>query len=196
MLKIELGRPADETDRHPREIRVYDFLDKLGIEYERIDHHAANSMEVCGDIDQTFQRMTLQQFKECPAAERAGHAIICKNLFLCNRQETKLYLLMIPGDKRFVTKDLSAQINSSRLSFASPELMLKYLDVLPGSVSVFGLLNDTENRVQLLIDSDLYESNYVGCHPCMNTSSMRIRLSDLKEKILPALHHKPIIVKL
>lgn len=103
---------------------------------------------------------------------------------------------MIPGDKKFLTKDLSQQINSARLSFADGEAMQKYLDVMPGSVSVMGLMNDSDNTVQLLIDSDVLQSQYVGCHPCMNTSSLRMKVQDLTEKILPAIHHEPIIVTL
>ena len=121
---------------------------------------------------------------------------ICKNLFLCNRQETDFYLLLIPGDKPFKTKYLSAQIGSSRLSFAKPEYMEKYLDITPGSVSIMGLMNDHEKKVQLLIDEDVLKDEYFGCHPCINTSSLKIRTKDLVEKIIPAMGHEPKIVKL
>ena len=103
---------------------------------------------------------------------------------------------MIPGDKKFLTKDLSAQINSARLSFAGEEEMQKYLDIMPGSVSVLGLMNDKENAVQLLIDSDVLQSEFVGCHPCMNTSSLRMKTKDLMEKVIPAMRHEPIVVRL
>lgn len=196
MLTIFKGRPTDCAGRQAREVRVYDLLDKLNIEYERLDHAPAMTMEVCAEIDAAFERTTLQAFQANNDQDKAQHPIICKNLFLCNRQKTKFYLLMIPGDKKFLTKDLSAQINSARLSFAGEEEMLRYLDVLPGSVSVMGLMNDPENIVQLLIDSDVLRSEYVGCHPCMNTSSLRLRVTDLTEKILPAIHHSPIIVTL
>lgn len=196
MLTIYKGRPEDTSNRQPRETRVYDLLDSLGIEYERLDHDPAMTMEVCAQIDAAFERTTLEAFKSDLAEDKAKHAIICKNLFLCNRQKTKFYLLMIPGDKKFLTKDLSQQINSARLSFADGEAMQKYLDVLPGSVSVMGLMNDADNVVQLLIDSDVLQSEYVGFHPCMNTSSLRLKLKDLTDKILPAIHHEPIVVKL
>ena len=156
--------------------RTYDLLDKLGVAYERVDHEAAMTMEVCQEIDKGLQ------------------ATICKNLFLCNRQETKFYLLMIPDTKVFHTKDLSAQINSSRLSFAKPEYMEKFLDITPGSVSVLGLMNDTENHVQLLIDEDVLKGEFIGCHPCINTSSIRFHTSDLVEKVLPAVNHEFIKV--
>lgn len=170
-MELQEGRPADCTGRLEKEIRTYDLLDRLGVAYERIDHEAAMTMEVCEEIDEVLQ------------------ATICKNLFLCNRQETSFYLLMIPGSKVFHTKDLSAQIGSARLSFAKPEYMEKFLDITPGSVSVLGLMNDTEHQVQLLIDEDVLGGEYIGCHPCINTSSLRFRTEDLIQKILPAIEH-------
>ena len=163
-----------------KEIRVYDFLDKLGIQYQRIDHEAAMTMEACEEIDHAL----------------GDNTTICKNLFLCNRQETDFYLLLMPGDKPFKTKDLSAQIHSARLSFAKPEYMEKYLDITPGSVSVLGLMNDSEKKVQLLIDEDVMKEPYFGCHPCINTSSLKFTTEDLMQKIIPALEHEPVTVTL
>ena len=177
-MELVKGRPLDCTGRLGKEVRVYDLLDSLDIAYQRIDHEAAMTMEACAAIDEVLD------------------ATICKNLLLCNRQATAFYLLMIPGDKVFKTSVLSKKIGSSRLSFASPEYMEKYLDITPGSVSVLGLMNDTENRVQLIIDSDVLKGEYFGCHPCINTSSLRLKMADLIEKILPAVHHEPIIVEL
>lgn len=177
-MELQKGRPADTTGRQEKEIRTYDLLDRLGVDYERVDHAPAMTMEVCRAIDEVL------------------NAVICKNLFLCNRQETAFYLLMIPDTKIFHTKDLSAQIGSARLSFAKPEYMEKFLDITPGSVSVMGLMNDTEHRVKLLIDEDVLNSEYVGCHPCINTSSLRFRTTDLVEKILPAMEHDYIKVKM
>lgn len=196
MLTIYKGKPTDTIGRQERELRVYELLDSIGVEYDRLDHEAAMTMEVCAEINAAFGRMTLEEFNAEDNIERTKHAIICKNLFLCNRQRTKFYLLMIPGDKKFLTKNLSAQINSARLSFAGEEDMLRYLDITPGSVSVMGLMNDRENSVQLLIDSDVLQSEYVGCHPCINTSSLRMKTKDLIEKILPAIHHEPVVVSL
>ncbi|MBS5528781.1 MAG: prolyl-tRNA synthetase associated domain-containing protein [Prevotella sp.] len=196
MLTIYKGKPTDTTGRQERELRVYELLDSIGVEYDRLDHEAAMTMEVCAEINAAFGRMTLEEFNAEDNIERTKHAIICKNLFLCNRQRTKFYLLMIPGDKKFLTKNLSAQINSARLSFAGEEDMLRYLDITPGSVSVLGLMNDSENSVLLLIDSDVLQSEYVGCHPCINTSSLRMKTKDLIEKILPAIHHEPVVVSL
>ena len=177
-MTLVTGRPTDCTGRLDKEIRVYDLLDELGIGYQRIDHEAAMTMEACAAIDEALD------------------ATICKNLLLCNRQCTDFYLLMIPGGKVFKTSVLSKQIGSSRLSFASPEYMEQFLDITPGSVSVLGLMNDKENRVQLLIDEDVLKGEFFGCHPCINTSSLRLRMSDLTEKFLPAVHHTPRLVTL
>ena len=175
---IEKGRPKDVSQRLNKEIKCYDLLDKLSIEYERADHTEAQTMEVCAEI------------------EKEIGIDICKNLFLCNRQQTVFYLLMIPSDKKFLTKDLSAQIGSSRLSFANAEAMEKYLDITPGSVSVLGLMNDKDNSVNLLIDEDLLKNEYVGCHPCINTSTLKINTDDLIDKILPEIKHGYKTVKL
>ena len=183
-MELVNGRPENTEGRLEKEIRVYDFLDSLGINYQRIDHEAAMTMEACEKIDRT-----LSEGEENSVA-------ICKNLFLCNRQETEFYLLLIPGDKPFKTKYLSAQIGSSRLSFAKPEYMEKYLDITPGSVSVLGLMNDHEKKVRLLIDEDVLKDEYFGCHPCINTSSLKIRMEDLTEKIIPAMGHEPTTVRL
>ena len=177
-MELHPGRPTDTTGRLEKELRCYDLLDALGVEYQRVDHAPAMTMDVCQEID------------------RVLHAVICKNLFLCNRQETAFYLLMIPDTKVFHTKDLSAQIGSARLSFAKAEYMQQFLDITPGSVSVLGLMNDTGHKVQLLIDEDVLASEYVGCHPCINTSSLRLKTRDLVEKILPAMEHEFIKVKL
>ena len=177
-MVLEKGRPQTTEGRQDREMRVYDFLDDLGVEYDRVDHDAAETMEICQEIDKVLG------------------ALICKNLFLCNRQGTAFYLLMMPGDKPFRTKDLSAQIGSARLSFANAEKMLEYLDIRPGAVSVMGLLNDRENNVQLLIDEDVLKGEFVGCHPCVNTSSLRLKTEDVIEKILPKTQHGYRVVHL
>ena len=175
---LKKGRPDDCSGRLLKEIRVYDLLDSLEIEYYRVDHEAAMTMEACEEID------------------KALDATMCKNLLLCNRQQTDFYLLLMPGDKPFKTKDLSAQIGSARLSFASPEHMEQLLDITPGSLTVMGLMNDKEMKVTLLIDSDVLGGEYVGFHPCINTSSLRVKTSDLLEKIIPALKHTPVRVAL
>ena len=177
-MQVFTGRPDNLTNLQKKEIRVYDFLDSLNIKYIRVEHEAAMTMEACADVD------------------IALGAQMCKNLLLCNRQNTIFYLLMLPGDKPFKTKELSAQIGSSRLSFASGEYMEKFLDITPGSLSVMGLMNDKENRVQLLIDNDQLTGKFVGCHPCVNTASLRLSVKERIDTILPAMNHAPIFVTL
>ncbi|MBO5313569.1 MAG: prolyl-tRNA synthetase associated domain-containing protein [Clostridia bacterium] len=172
------GRPSSNEGRLPREIRVYDFLDSLGIEYYRVDHDS-----IFGD-------------GECEAVERVLDNVICKNIFLCNRQRTAYYMLVMPAHKRFVTSQVSHLLNSSRLSFGSAEDMLELLDVTPGSVSIMALMNDRENRVQLVIDDELLRYEDFGCHPCMNTSSLRLKRADVFDKFLTAVNHKPIFLTL
>ena len=173
---VYTGRPSDP--RIPKEERCYDLLDRLGIAYTRVDHEHADTIEACKEI------------------EKLLGCEICKNLFLTNRQMTEVWLLLMPGEKPFKTKLLSKQIGSARLSFASPEQMLRYLDITPGSVSVLGLMNDSEKKVRLLIDRDLLGQESIGMHPCINTSSLRVKTADLTEKLLPAMEHEPTIVDL
>jgi len=177
-MKLVNGRPETNEGRLEKEIRVYDLLDSLNVEYQRIDHEAAMTMEACAAIDEVLD------------------ATICKNLLLCNRQCTAFYLLMIEGDKHFRTSTFSRQIGSSRLSFAAPEYMERFLDITPGSVSILGLMNDRDHQVQLIIDEDILKGEYFGCHPCINTSSLRLKTSDLMEKIIPAMGHGPRIVRI
>ncbi len=178
MLERQKGRPENPEGRLEKEIRVYDLLDRLQIAYDRVDHEVAMTMEDCIAVDEVLETE------------------MCKNLYLCNRQETDFYLLMMPGDKKFKTKELSSQIGSSRLSFAKDHYMEEYLDITPGSVSVMGLMNDHEHHVQLLIDEDVTKAAYLGCHPCINTSSIRFKTEDLLEKILPEIGHTPRFVQL
>jgi len=170
-MELYDGRPADTAGRLPREVRTYDYLDSLGISYQRTDHERADNMEACNVIDAVLG------------------VVICKNLFLCNRQGTAFYLLMMPGGKKFKTKELSAQIGSARLSFSTPENMLRLLDIEPGAVSVMGLMNDSGHEVNLLVDEDVLKEDYVGCHPCVCTSSLKLRTKDLIEVFLPATGH-------
>ena len=177
-MELLTGRPETNEGRLDKEIRCYNLLDRLNVPYQRIDHEEANTMEACAAIDEAL------------------NATICKNLLLCNRQCTAFYLLMIPGEKHFKTSVFSKLIGSSRLSFADPKYMEEYLDITPGSLSVLGLMNDHDNHVQLVIDEDILNGDYFGCHPCINTSSLRIATRDLMEKIIPAMGHEPMFVEL
>lgn len=164
--------------RQAKENRVYAFMEEHNIPIEGVDHDEAQTMEICRMIESSLG------------------ADICKNLFLCNAQATAFYLLLMPGKKAFKTKFLSKQINSSRLSFANAENMEKYLDILPGSVSIMGLINDKEKAVKLLIDKDLLALPAVGVHPCVNTTTLKISIKDLTEKLIPALDRELTIVDL
>ena len=177
-MELLHGRPENMEGRLPKEVRVYDFLDNLGIAYSRVDHEAAMTMEACIAID------------------AAMATTMCKNLMLCNRQCTDFYILLTPGDKKFKTSLLSKQIGTSRLSFADGTYMEQFLDITPGSLSVLGLMNDHENRVKLLIDKDVLTGDYIGIHPCVNTASLKIKTADLVEKIIPAMGHEPTYVEL
>lgn len=171
------SRP-DAAGRLEKEMQCYDLLEKYQIPFTGLDHPPAMTVDDCHNAD------TLLGIH------------ICKNLFLCNRQKTKFYLLLMPGKKAFRTKQLSAQIQSARLSFASPEYMEQLLNLTPGSVTVMGLMFDPECKVQLLIDRDVLKEEYFGFHPCINTSSLRISTKDLMDKLVPALAHEPIFVDL
>ena len=177
-MELIHGRPETNEGRLPKEIRVYEFLDSLGIDYWRVDHEAAMTMEACVWVDQALE------------------TTMCKNLMLCNRQCTDFYILLLPGDKKFKTSVLSKQIGSSRLSFADGQYMEEFLDITPGSLSVLGLMNDKDHRVQLLIDKDVLAGEYIGVHPCVNTSSLKLKTTDLIEKIIPAMGHEPTYVEL
>ena len=176
MLTLKKGRPTDETGRLAKEIKTYDLLDSLGIEYERIDHEPLFTIEACMEVD------------------RALGVEICKNLLLTNKQKTAYYMLVMPGYKRFETKVVSKQLGLSRLSFAPGEKMVELLDITPGSLTVFGLPNDAEKQVTLVIDRDVPKLEYFAAHPCINTSSLKIRTSDLMQVYLPAIGRDPIII--
>ena len=174
---VTAGRP-DTAGLTAREIAVYDLLDALAIPYRHVAHDAAETMEACAEID-----------------ARLGTKM-CKNLFLCNRQQTDFYLLLMPGDKPFKTKELSGQLGVTRLSFASGEKMEEYLGLLPGSVSVMGLMNDKTHTVRLLIDADLLQNAEIGVHPCLNPASLAISTADILQKLLSHTGHTPTTVTL
>ena len=170
------ARPEGELP--PQESAAFDLLDTLGIDYDRVSHDAAFNMELCADVSAVLG------------------VSVCKNLFLCNRQKTSFYLLCMPPDKPFHTKDLSAQINSSRLSFAPEDSLWELLHCHPGSATVLGLANDTEHCVQLLLDREVYDAPYMSCHPCICTSTLKLKTSDVLTRLLPHTGHTPIVVDL
>ena len=172
------GRPADPAGRIPQELACYDLLDALGIAYDRVDHDHADTIE------------------DCVAIEEYLGAPICKNLVLCNRQKTAFYLLLMDGQKPFRTKELSARIGSSRLSFAPAEEMERLLGVTPGSATILALMNDRDHQVRLILDKSVAEAEFFGCHPCINTSTLRLSMREMREKFLPHLGITPTVVDL
>ncbi len=172
------GRPTDETSRLEKEIKCYDLLDSLSIPYYRLDHEPMATIADCEEVDKILG------------------ISICKNLFLCNSQRTEFYLFMLPGYKKFDTKQISRQLNTARLSFAKEEYLEELLDLTPGSVTILGLMNDTNNKVRLVMDRDVIKDEYLACHPCINTSSIKLKTSDVLHTLLPYIHHEPVIVEL
>ncbi|MBR4701494.1 MAG: prolyl-tRNA synthetase associated domain-containing protein [Oscillospiraceae bacterium] len=177
-ITIENGAPANLAERTARESRCYAFLDKLGVVYRRADHEAAATMELCREIEKSLG---------CP---------ICKNLLLTNRQQTDFYLLLMEGEKVFKTKYLSKALGCARLSFATDEQMLQLVDIMPGSLSVLGLMNDPDKKVRLVIDKPVLQQPEIGFHPCLNTSTLAVSMGDFTGTILPALRHEPTVVEL
>lgn len=169
------GRPADR--RSDVEMAIYDKLDALGISYSRVDHEHADTME------------------DCLLVEQVLGAKICKNLFLCNRQKTSFYMLMMPGDKPFKTKFLTSQLGCARLSFAEADKMQEYLRTTPGSVSALELLFDTEQHIQLVIDNALLKDDYISGHPGISTSTVRLTRADMLQYV-KAVGHEPVFIDL
>ncbi len=172
--KIYKGRPDEK--RSAKEEKVYDLLDELSIEYLRVDHSPADTIEDCKKVEQVIGVQ------------------ICKNLFLTNRTKTCFYILLMPASKAFKTSVVSKILGTSRLSFASEEYMKEFLDITPGSVSIMGLMNDKDKRVKLAVDRDIAESEYIRCHPCINTSTLKIKKEDIFDKFLPFIQHEAIII--
>lgn len=173
---VYTGRPQET--REPVEQRIYDLLDALQIPYQRVDHDPAYDMDACAGISQVL----------------GVH--ICKNLLLTPRNRSTFYLLAMPEDLPFRTADFSKIIGSSRLSFATGEDLQALLGVQPGSASVLGLMNDTEHRVTLALERRVAEAEWFGCHPCRNTSSLRLKTADLLHVFLPHIGVTPVIVDL
>lgn len=176
--EVKAGRPDLNAERNMKEIKVYDFLDEAQIQYMRADHEAVFNMESCGEI------------------EKALNCKICKNLFLCNRQKTRFYFMVMPGNEKLNVKALSEQTGLSRLSFANAEDLKKYLDIEPGSASILCLINDSGNNVQLLADREVMTQEFMCCHPCVNTSTIRIKTEDILEKLLKKTGHDITVVNL
>lgn len=165
-------------DLLPQEAAAFDLLEELGIAYDCVSSDSADTMEKCAEVSAVLG------------------VPICKNLFLCNRQKTQFYLLAMGPDQPFHTKDLSAQIGSARLSFAPEEQLWELLHCTPGSATILGLMNDKEHAVRLLMEREVYEAEYLSCHPCICTSSLKLKTKDILEKFLPHTGHDVTVVDL
>ena len=152
---------------------VYDLLRELGIPFEPTAHEAAMTMEDLTEVARTLG------------------APFCKNLFLANRQQTEFYLLLIREDKRFRTAEVSKKLGVSRLSFGSEERLYELLGVHPGAITPMGLVFDPGHQVHLLVDRDLLALPEICVHPCVNTESLRLAVSDLTGKFFAHTGHRP-----
>lgn len=157
--------------------KVYDLLEDLSIPFEVIEHEAALTVE---DMENSLPDTDAQ---------------ICKNLFLRNQKGKKHYLVVMPKEKAFDMKKFQSSQGLGKLSFASERRLLKYLGVESGSVSPFGLINDTESHVILFVDEDLKEYDTIGVHPNVNTATVIISEPDF-EKYIKSLDNKVNWIKL
>ncbi|MBO6055299.1 MAG: prolyl-tRNA synthetase associated domain-containing protein [Oscillospiraceae bacterium] len=168
--------PPEERRSEP-ENAIYEALAELNIPFDRVDHEYADTMEDCVQIEKLLEGK------------------ICKNLFLCNRQQTEFYLLMMPSGKPFKTKYLSAQLGCSRLSFAGESFMEDLLNTIPGSVSALELIFDREGKVRLLFDRALLEDETICAHPGRSTSTLRIAREDFM-RYVNYYKHSPTFIDL
>ncbi|MBR6603490.1 MAG: prolyl-tRNA synthetase associated domain-containing protein [Clostridia bacterium] len=175
---MEIYKNRPDSERSELEKSTYEYLRGLDIEYTRVDHDAAATIADCELVDGELGTK------------------MCKNLFLCNSQKTTFYLLLMPGDKHFKTKEVSHALGIARLSFAPEEYLFSLMGLRPGAVTVLGLMNDKDKNINLLIDKDILKEEYLGCHPCVNTSSLKIKMSDILEKFLPSTGHSVTAIEL
>lgn len=163
--------------RTPQEERIYDLLEQLALPFLRVDHDHADTIEACLEVEGILG------------------AKICKNLFLCDRQQTQFYLLLMPGDKPFKTKDLSPLLGCARLSFAGETHLARLLQTVPGSVSALELCFDSGHQVQLVIDRALLQDTHISGHPGQSTSTLRLTQEDLL-RYVRATGHNPTVIDL
>ena len=146
-----------------KEKQVYDVLNDLGIPYDRHGHPPVYTVE---------------------EAEKQWTDIIgahCKNLFLRNKKGNRHYLVILEASKAADLKTLNKLLGEDRLSFASEKRLMKYLSLETGAVSVFGLINDRENHVIVVIDDDLKKTEAVNFHPNVNTATVGISFPDFEK---------------
>ena len=172
MTTFPEGRVSDTEEK------VYSKLRELGIGFERVDNDSISTMEECAEVGEVLG------------------TDICKSILACTRNKSEYYLIILPGDKRFVSKLASKAVGSSRLSFASPEDMQELLGTTPGNASPLAVINDCDGKVKLVIDRELAEDEHIACNTGANTTHIRFSTGDLIDKILPAFDHIPEIVEI
>ena len=142
---------------------IYEFLDSINVSYERFDHPAVYTVS--------------EAKKLSPEMDGAS----TKNLFLRDKKGIRHFLVVVPQDKQVDLKELSSILEASRLSFASPDRLKKYLGIEPGSVSILALLNDPEKTVEVFVDNELWNAEIILCHPLVNTSTLAITRDGIKQ---------------
>lgn len=156
-------------------LKVMEHLQALHVPHEYHEHAPAQTMADCLAL---------------PFA--APDVTFCKNILLCNRQQTAFYLYVTPPDKPFRTADTSKALGSSRLSFAPSELLPELLGLESGSLSPLGLWFDTENHIQLVFDREICHDGRIAFHPCDNTATIIFRQNVFFHQVVPTLKHPPI----
>lgn len=143
--------------------KLYEILEKLGISFEYYEHPPVP---------------TIEQARIYWKGIESSH---CKNLFFRNHKGNRHYLVIIEHEHDLLIRDLEQRLRQGKLSFASDERMMKYLGLSPGSVSPFGLINDSGHHVHVFIDECLRSSEKISFHPCLNTASLVISVRDFEK---------------
>ena len=172
MIQVsEVLTTAPECYKNELNQKIYEAFAMLGISFERVENDETLTMEDCLAIDERLDVHT------------------AKTLFLCNRQKTNYYLFPTRGDKPFVTKDFGKALGISRVSFASAEDLEKYIGVLPGASTILGVLMESAKNVHLVIDREIAEAEFLCCPDGTRTGYIKLRTSDVLEKLIPFSGH-------
>lgn len=161
----------------PNQQEIIAFLDSLAITYEYHNHPKAHTIDACLALPFITEDVT-----------------ICKNLFLCNRQQTQYYLLLLKPDTVFRTSAVSKALGSSRLSFAPEDSLPRLLNLTSGSVSPFGLLYDHEHKIMLAAEEAVTDTPRIAFHPCDNSATVILTQEDFWKTVLPALDVCPRMI--
>ena len=171
---IEKNRP--ETAAGTTEEAIYDVLEKLGIEFSRLDRIEGDS-----ESEEVYGILGIRHLK---------------NLLLCNAQKTNFYLLVMPADVPFKSSVLSKQLGTSRFSFAPEEYLMQFLHAKSGTSSILGLIFDKEHSVKLVIDERILDEKYFGCLPCTDSASLKFERDDILVKLLAFTGHSYTVVRM